>query len=182
MNDLTTRADANMRERLLRLMMSALDFRHSLSAATFLLEDCDWLKSYQTKDIRRFRCYETTMVVAYGRPLHMRGDAPRLSVGSRSNRTLRWSLAKWRSMISLLSIVISCMLTPTGISLRSDLRFGDRNCRTVRITTSLRSLVVKASFLTKVRSKRSTRSFGRSGITLTWPSNLIRHRAAGYLS
>lgn len=68
MNDPTTRANANMRERLLRLMMSALDFRHSFSAATFLLEDCDWTKRYQTKELRRFRCYETTMVVAYGRP------------------------------------------------------------------------------------------------------------------
>lgn len=68
MNDLTTRADSNMRERLLRLMMSALDFRHSLSAATFLLEDWSRSKNLQTKELRRLKCYETTMVVAYGRP------------------------------------------------------------------------------------------------------------------
>jgi hypothetical protein len=61
-------ADTNMRDQLLRLMMSALDFRHALSAATFLLEDCDWSQTYRTEDLRRFRCYETTMVVAYGRP------------------------------------------------------------------------------------------------------------------
>ena len=68
MNDLTARADSNMRERLLRLMMTALDFRHSLSAATFLLEDWDRSKGDNTKELRRLKCYETTMVVAYGRP------------------------------------------------------------------------------------------------------------------
>jgi hypothetical protein len=57
-----------MSQQLLRLMMSALDFRQALSAATFLVEDCDWSKGYRTEDRRRFRCYETTMVVAYGRP------------------------------------------------------------------------------------------------------------------
>ena len=60
--------DAKMRERLLRLMMSALDFRHSLSAATFLLEDCDWSKPQRIEELRRLKCFETTMVVAYGRP------------------------------------------------------------------------------------------------------------------
>lgn len=68
MDDLTNQADSNMRKRLLRLMMTALDFRHSLSAATFLLEDWDGSKSNDTKELRRLKCYETTMVVAYGRP------------------------------------------------------------------------------------------------------------------
>lgn len=67
-DDQTARVAASMRAQLLRLMMSALDFRHALSAATFLLEDCDWSQKYRTSDLRRLRCYETTMVVAYGRP------------------------------------------------------------------------------------------------------------------
>lgn len=78
-------AMANMREQRLRLMMSALDFRQALSAATFLLEECDWSRRYATDHLRRFRCYETTMVVAYGRPFaHARGHtAP-----------FRWKLIK----------------------------------------------------------------------------------------
>ncbi len=61
-------AAGNMRQQRLRLMMSALDFRHALSAATFLLEECDWSRRYAIEDLRRLRCYETTLVVAYGRP------------------------------------------------------------------------------------------------------------------
>lgn len=57
-----------MREQLLRLIMSCLDFRHALSAATFLIEDCDWQKRHSVEQMRRFKCYETTMVVAYARP------------------------------------------------------------------------------------------------------------------
>ena len=57
------------RGQLRRLMMSALDFRHALSAATFLMEDVDWeLGRYTQEDRRRFKCYETSMVVSYGRP------------------------------------------------------------------------------------------------------------------
>ena len=52
-----------------RLMMSALDFRHALSAATFLIEDVDWENGRRTQeDRRRFKCYETSMVVSYARP------------------------------------------------------------------------------------------------------------------
>ncbi len=69
-----------MRGQLLRLMMSALDFRQALSAATFLLEEVDWSRSYRTEDIRRFKCYETTMVVAYARPFtQARGGAASFS-------------------------------------------------------------------------------------------------------
>ena len=55
-------------QQLMRLAMSARDFRHALSAATFLTEECDWIKSYSNAESRKFHCYETTMVVAYGRP------------------------------------------------------------------------------------------------------------------
>ncbi|WP_448658194.1 hypothetical protein ACPVPU_12070 [Sphingomonas sp. CJ99] len=64
-----------------RLMMSALDFRHALSAATFLLEEVDWgdVRCSQ-EDRRRFKCYETSMVVSYGRPFSTaRGIAAPLS-------------------------------------------------------------------------------------------------------
>lgn len=52
-----------------RLMMSALDFRHALSAATFLMEYVDWESGQCTQeDRRRYKCYETSMDVSYGRP------------------------------------------------------------------------------------------------------------------
>lgn len=52
-----------------RLMMSALDFRHALSAATFLMEDVNWeIGRCTQEDRRRFKCYETSMVVSYARP------------------------------------------------------------------------------------------------------------------
>lgn len=64
-----------------RLMMSSLDFRHALSAATFLLEDVDWeIGRCTQEDRRRFKCYETSMVVSYGRPFsHARGMAASFS-------------------------------------------------------------------------------------------------------
>ncbi|WP_079731666.1 hypothetical protein [Novosphingobium mathurense] len=52
-----------------RLMMSALDFRHALSAATFLLEEVEWEGGrFSKEEQRRFKCYETSMVVSYGPP------------------------------------------------------------------------------------------------------------------
>lgn len=72
----TNLAGQKMIGQLMRLMMSAIDFRHALSAATFLLEEVGWSKSYRTEEIRRFKCYETTMVVAYARPFtQSRGHA-----------------------------------------------------------------------------------------------------------
>ncbi len=55
-------------QQLMRLAMSARDFRHALSAATFLTEECDWIERHSNAERRKFHCYETTMVVAYGRP------------------------------------------------------------------------------------------------------------------
>lgn len=52
-----------------RLIMSAIDFRHALSAATFLIQEVDWGTGRSTQeDRRRFKCYETSMVVSYARP------------------------------------------------------------------------------------------------------------------
>ncbi|MEP0191247.1 MAG: hypothetical protein ABJP70_11545 [Erythrobacter sp.] len=59
--------EANQLKMLRRLALAARDFRHALSAATFLLEDVDFASTYTLEEVRRFKCYETTMVVAYGR-------------------------------------------------------------------------------------------------------------------
>lgn len=68
MNNSKSVRDRRERQQLMRLAMSARDFRHALSAATFLIEECDWKKRYRNEEMRRFHCYETTMVVSYGRP------------------------------------------------------------------------------------------------------------------
>lgn len=51
-----------------RLLLSLRDISHAASAATFIREDIDFDKSYGRADLRRFMCYETTLVVSYARP------------------------------------------------------------------------------------------------------------------
>jgi len=57
--------------KLTRLMLSIHDFEQSRSAATFLLEEVDDAAKYSLAEMRRFRCFETAMVVAYARPFSM---------------------------------------------------------------------------------------------------------------
>lgn len=65
--------------RLNRLMLSSRDFQQALSAATFLYEDMEDARSLA--DLRRLRCYETNMVVAYARPFSQaHGPVKRLSL------------------------------------------------------------------------------------------------------
>ena len=54
---------------LLRLIYSAWDFQQALSAVTFLLEDCDYGSKYNAVSLRRLRCYETTAIISFCRPL-----------------------------------------------------------------------------------------------------------------
>jgi len=51
-----------------RLLLSLRDLSHAASAATFIHEDIDLSKTYGRADLRRFMCYETTLVVSYARP------------------------------------------------------------------------------------------------------------------
>jgi hypothetical protein len=64
----------------LRLLYSLGDFQLALSAAAFLAE-CDPDSTYSKVELRRFRCYETTIIMAYTRPFsESKGEVPRLSV------------------------------------------------------------------------------------------------------
>lgn len=63
--------DEKTYSRLRRMLLSQRDFSIASSAATFLLEDVDEDLRYNLADLRRFRCYETAMVVAYARPFSM---------------------------------------------------------------------------------------------------------------
>ncbi len=63
-----------------RMLYSLGDFQQALSAATFL-EDCDPDRPISKKELKRFKCYETTLVVAYMRPFSQaEGNIPRLTL------------------------------------------------------------------------------------------------------
>lgn len=51
----------------IRILYSLGDFQIALSAADFLSE-CDYQGQYSIVELRRFRCYETTLIVSYARP------------------------------------------------------------------------------------------------------------------
>lgn len=53
-------------EELLRVLISLQDFQLSLSALTFLSEE--YPEKATKVELRRIRCFETTMVVSYSRP------------------------------------------------------------------------------------------------------------------
>jgi hypothetical protein len=64
----------------LRLLYSLGDFQLALSAAAFLSE-CDPEAKYSNVELRRFRCYETTIIIAYTRPFSQsKGGIPHLSL------------------------------------------------------------------------------------------------------
>jgi hypothetical protein len=52
----------------IRAMYSAWDFQQALSALTFLLQDCDFEVTHAKVELRRFRCYETNVIISFCRP------------------------------------------------------------------------------------------------------------------
>ncbi|KWV60183.1 hypothetical protein AS156_30040 [Bradyrhizobium macuxiense] len=66
--------------RRIRLLYSLGDFQLALSACDFLYE-CDPQGQYSKIELRRFRCFETTLVIAYGRPFSQsEGGVPPLTL------------------------------------------------------------------------------------------------------
>ena|SRR5579871_6575823 len=65
----------------LRLLYALGDFQMALSAADFLAE-CDSDRKYNRVELRRFRCYETALIMGYTRPFSESrgGKIPRLSI------------------------------------------------------------------------------------------------------
>jgi hypothetical protein len=51
-----------------RTIYSGWDFQQALSASTFLIQECEYDKKYSRIDLRRFRCFETTLIVSFARP------------------------------------------------------------------------------------------------------------------
>lgn len=58
-------------QQLVRAIYSTWDFQQALSALTFLLEDCDFGRSYDKVSLRRFRCYESALIVSMARPFEI---------------------------------------------------------------------------------------------------------------
>jgi hypothetical protein len=55
------------RRRFIRMMYSRYDLQLALSAITFLSE-CEWGSPISTVNLRRYKCFETTAIIAYTRP------------------------------------------------------------------------------------------------------------------
>lgn len=60
----------NLTERqLIKAIYSSWDFQQALSALTFLLEECNFDSKYDKVSLRRFRCYESNLIISLSRPL-----------------------------------------------------------------------------------------------------------------
>lgn len=69
MDELTFSRDEVLSDaQLNRIIASQWDFQQALSALTFLLEECDFDVAYSRIQLRKFRCYETTVIVSFARP------------------------------------------------------------------------------------------------------------------
>ncbi|MBU1395957.1 MAG: hypothetical protein KKE84_07415 [Gammaproteobacteria bacterium] len=55
-------------QQLTRAIYSLWDFQQALSALTFLLEDCAFEEKYDKVTLRRFRCYESNLIISMARP------------------------------------------------------------------------------------------------------------------
>jgi hypothetical protein len=67
-------------EQKIRLIYSMSDFALANSAMIFL-SDLESEKKYSKPELRRFRCYETTAIIAYVRPFsESRGKIPKLTL------------------------------------------------------------------------------------------------------
>jgi hypothetical protein len=51
-----------------RLIYSTWDFQQALSALTFLMEECDFEARYNPVELRKFRCYESNLIISFARP------------------------------------------------------------------------------------------------------------------
>lgn len=70
----------NNHKRRIRLLYSLRDIQLALSAAEFL-QECDPDAKMGKIELRRYKCYETTAIVAYARPFSdSRGGFPKLSL------------------------------------------------------------------------------------------------------
>ena len=56
------------KQQLVKAIYSSWDFQQALSALTFLLEYYDFDEKHDKVSLRRFRCYESTLIISMARP------------------------------------------------------------------------------------------------------------------
>jgi hypothetical protein len=69
-------------KQLTRAIYSSWDFQQALSALTFLLEECDFDEPHTNVDLRRFRCFESTMTISLARPFENSRNGTTISLNS----------------------------------------------------------------------------------------------------
>ena len=65
---------------LLRAIYASWHLQQALSALTFLLEECDFEETYKRIELRRFRCFETTLIISMARPFENSRTGSQLSM------------------------------------------------------------------------------------------------------
>jgi len=55
-------------QQLVRAIYSVWDFQQALSALSFLIEECNFDENYEKVLLRRFRCYESNLIISMARP------------------------------------------------------------------------------------------------------------------
>ncbi len=85
-----------------RLILSLRDFAHARSAITFIEEEIgDEGERYSLAELRKFTCYETTLIVAYARPFSESKGLPRLSFQHLAVKLSPFNRALHEEMMSL---------------------------------------------------------------------------------
>lgn len=85
-----------------RLVLSCRDFAHAHSAITFIEEEIgDEEERYTLAQLRKFMCYETTLIVAYARPFSESQGLPRLSFQQLAVKLSPFNRALHEEMIAL---------------------------------------------------------------------------------
>jgi hypothetical protein len=67
---------------LIRIIYSWWDLQQSLSALTFLMEECDYDTKYTSVQLRRLKCFETTAMISLARPFETSRNRTTLSLKS----------------------------------------------------------------------------------------------------
>lgn len=63
-----------------RTVYAIWDFQQSLSALTFLIEDCDLKSNYTKAELRRLKCYESQIIISFCRPFTQSQGGSQLSL------------------------------------------------------------------------------------------------------
>ncbi|EGQ8248657.1 TPA: hypothetical protein L3V69_003086 [Vibrio parahaemolyticus] len=80
-----------------RIIYSFRDFSQALSALTFLLDDFEPEEKYTYVELRRFRCFETTLIISMARPFEQSRGSTTISlknVGIKLNKDERFLVNK----------------------------------------------------------------------------------------